>query len=98
MDDVVNACITAANLDSEWDVFNVGTGVKTSFNQVVEKLQEHFENKLTPIYVNNPIKNYVQHTLADINKMESVLGVKPKVTFEEGIRRIIDYYKHKQTL
>jgi UDP-glucose 4-epimerase len=38
-------------------------------------------------------KNYVWHTLADTTKAEEKLGFKAKIYLEEGIRKIIPYYK-----
>ena len=44
---------------------------------------------LNPIYRENPIKNYVMHTLADIAKIQS-LGFAPRYSLENGLKEIID--------
>ena len=39
-------------------------------------------------YVKNPIKNYVQDTLADTSKSEKELGFKANFTLEQGLKEI----------
>jgi len=87
--DVVDALTLAWKKDLECEVFNVGTGVAYSFNQVVEILNRLLGKNIRPIHKPNPIKNYVYHTLADTTKAESILGFKAKIPLEEGLKTII---------
>lgn len=87
--DVVEAFMLAAEKDFDCEIFNVGTGVAHSFNEVVDLINRSLGKNVKPIYRPNPIKNYVYHTLADTTKAEKVLGFKAKVTLEEGIKRLI---------
>ena len=41
---------------------------------------------MKPQYTENPIKNYVQHTLADTSKAEKEIGFKAKTTLGDGYR------------
>lgn len=92
--DVVRANLLAAEIeDVGADVFNVGTGRNITFNKVVEVLNEKLGTNIEPIYKENPIKNYVYHTKADTTKAEKILGFKAEISFEEGVERIIEYYK-----
>lgn len=77
------------------EVFNVGTGVETTFNRVVEILGEELGKIIKPVYVENPIKNYVMRTLADTSKSEARLGFRARVSLREGIRKTIAYYMRK---
>jgi len=43
-------------------------------------------------YVENPIKNYVQHTLSDTAKAEKVLGFKARYNLEEGVKELLQFY------
>jgi UDP-glucose 4-epimerase len=47
------------------------------------------------MYVRNPIKNYVMHTLADVEKAKKELGFEAKVPVEKGIEIIYNYYKSR---
>ena len=87
--DVVDALLLAWKRDFECEIFNVGTGVAHSFNEIVEILNRILGKNIRPIYKPNPIKNYVYHTLADTTKAERQLGFKAKIPLEEGIRSLI---------
>ena len=87
--DVVDALLLAWKKDFECEIFNVGTGVAHSFNEVVDLLNKLLGKNIKPIYRPNPIKNYVYHTLADTTKAEKLLGFKAKISLEEGLRSLL---------
>jgi len=62
-------------------------------NEMVKILNSKLGTDIKPTYQENKIKNYVQETLADTSKAESVLGFKAKVSLEEGIERLIRHYQ-----
>ncbi|MBS7625233.1 NAD-dependent epimerase/dehydratase family protein [Candidatus Bathyarchaeota archaeon] len=92
VNDVVEAFKLAAEGDFDCEIFNVGTGVEHSFNDVVDIINRVLGKKIEPVYKPNPIKNYVYRTLADTAKAEKMLGFKAKITLEEGIRDLAQYY------
>jgi UDP-glucose 4-epimerase len=80
------------NHEAPYNIYNIGTGTETSFNQVIEIINKLLGTEVRPIYVNNPIHNYVQHTRADISKAKSELGYEPKwMDIEVGIRGLLTY-------
>ena len=85
--DVVRACILAMKKDVS-GAFNVGTGVSHSFNDVVVTLNDILGTDIEPQHINNPVKNYVAHTLADLTKVKAALGFRSEYSLEEGIREI----------
>nr|QNO48037.1 ADP-L-glycero-D-manno-heptose-6-epimerase [Methanosarcinales archaeon ANME-2c ERB4] len=86
--DVVRACILAMTKDVS-GVFNVGTGVSHSFNDVVVAINGVLGTDIEPRYIDNPVKNYVAHTLADLTKVKDALGFSPEYSLEEGIGEIV---------
>jgi len=94
VEDVVDANLLAMKSDVECDVFNVGTGTATSFNDMVAVINKVLETEIKPQYVPNPIKNYVQNTVADISKIRKELGFEPKWPLERGIELTAEYYKN----
>src|SRR5919202_1695153 len=91
IDDVVKANILA--MKSDWikhGTYNVGTGVQTSFNKVVEIINSILETKVIPTYVTCPIKNYVKDTLADISLARSELGYEPEYSIMDGIKKLVN--------
>jgi UDP-glucose 4-epimerase len=89
VDDIVQANILAMESDKKFGLYNVGTGVETSFNQIVELLNKHLGKTIKPAYLTNPIKNYVYRTLADISLAKRELGYVPKWTVDNGIKQLI---------
>lgn len=89
--DIVDACYTASlREDISGEVFNVGSGNTYSVNRLVELLEG--EKVYIPKRPGEP-----DCTFADITKITTQLGWKPKVTLEEGVKKIlanIDYWRN----
>lgn len=87
--DVVNAMVMAADSALTCEVMNVGSGSTYSVNCLVELLGGDVTN--LPKRPGEP-----DCTLADISKIQRLLGWKPRVSFEEGVRIMlenIDYWR-----
>ena len=91
--DIVEALMLAMEKDFECEIFNAGTGVAHSFNQIVDMLNENLGKNIKPIHQPMPMKNYVFETLADTEKAEKILGFKAKKTLDEGIKSLIEKEK-----
>lgn len=88
--DVVNACIMAAESDLTCEVMNVGSGGTYSVNHLVELLGGGNVVHI-PKRPGEP-----DCTFADIAKIQKLLGWEPKVSFEEGVKIMlenIDYWR-----
>lgn len=88
VDDVVEANMLAMKSSLEFGIFNVGGGKNVTINEMIKLLGKVLGKEIKPKYIENPIKNYVEYTLADTTKAEKMLGFKSKVGLEEGIRRL----------
>jgi UDP-glucose 4-epimerase len=86
--DIVNALILASKLECGYDIFNVGTGKSYSFNNVVDILNNKLNTKIKPIYVKIPMKNYIDCTLSDTNKMKNI-GYHTEYNLERGLDEYI---------
>jgi len=81
--DAVEATIRVFESDARAEVFNVGSGTNVSIKEIadiVSPRQEHGPRRAGDAEV----------TLADISRIQSRLGWKPKVSFEEGMRELIE--------
>ena len=87
--DAVNAAITAVN--AKRGIYNVGTGMATTFNDLIKALNEVLGKNFESEYFDMPYdpKTYQSNTQADTTKAENVLGFKAKWTLKEGIK---DYF------
>lgn len=93
--DVVDALIKASQIKG-YDVFNVGYGKNYSLLELVSMINGTLGEKIEPEFIEMPVKNYVMETLADTSKAEKVLGFRAKVSLEEGLNKIAEYYGKSQ--
>jgi nucleoside-diphosphate-sugar epimerase len=85
------AC-TAPAPQAAGKVFNVATGRRVTLNETFKLLQTLTAYSGSPIYAAERGGD-IKHSLADISSAEKHLGYKPKVNFEEGLRRTVDWYR-----
>jgi len=95
--DVVNAFELAFRSEIEYGIYNVGTGIETSFNELASRISKVLGQELKLKYRENPIKNYVYRTQADITKAKKELSFEPKVSLEEGLKSIVSAYREDRT-
>ena len=81
---------TSPNVAGE--AFNIGCGAQTSLNQLIEKLNGILGSRVDPQY-EAARKGDVRHSVADVSKAGKMLGYAPAVTLEEGLRRVLDWYR-----
>jgi len=72
-------------------VFNIGGGSRISVTDLIKLLEEITVKKARINYIEKQ-KGDVRDTLADTGKIR-VLGWKPKVKIEEGLKRFVGWYK-----
>ena len=73
-------------------VFNVATGRRVDLNETFRILKTLTGYKGEAKYGPERAGD-VKHSLADLSRAEKHLGYKPKVNFEEGLRRTIEWYR-----
>ncbi len=74
------------------EVINVATGRRTSLNELLRVLQELIGTSVTPVY-DSAREGDVRDSQADISKAERLLGYRPLVSIEDGVRRTVDWYR-----
>lgn len=88
--DVIAATIKAIKAKHS-GIYNVGTGVATTFNDLFEYVNEVLETSAGLIYCKNPYaETYQNHTQADIKLIKKELKWEPKWNLKKGIK---DYFK-----
>lgn len=91
VDDVVDGVLRAVDAPgAAGEVINVATGVSVSLNQAWATLESILGPLLSPVF--EPARaGDVYASEADISKAERLLGFRPRVTFDEGLRRTVDW-------
>ncbi|MDP3920279.1 MAG: NAD-dependent epimerase/dehydratase family protein [Candidatus Omnitrophota bacterium] len=88
--DIVEATIKARDSSSN-TVCNVGTGASTSFNEVIEAINEALGTTYEPCFFDNPYNFYQNFTEADMSHTKKSLGFKIQYSTREGI---LDYVRN----
>src|SRR5437660_3357839 len=77
-------------------VFNVATGRRVTLNETFRALQKLTGYSGEPKY--GPERGGdIKHSLADISKAEARLGYRPKVGFEEGLGKTVEWYRGRSS-
>ncbi len=92
--DVIQALILSME-KSVSGVFNVGTGVNVSINQLARTIMEVSGKKVGIRYL-GAREGEVRHSCADISKISELLGYKPGYSLNEGIRDTYSWWIEKQ--
>jgi dTDP-L-rhamnose 4-epimerase len=79
--------------EAKHEVFNVGTGTAVNVTQVAQTLAKIINPKIQPIITKKYRKGDIRHCYADITKISTKLGYKPKYTFETGIKEVADWVR-----
>ncbi|HET9283951.1 MAG TPA: SDR family oxidoreductase [Candidatus Angelobacter sp.] len=91
----LKACVAPA-AEVSGCVFNIATGTRFSLNQTFAMLQKIIGFNGTAKYAEARTGD-VKHSLADISLAQKHLGYSADVSFEEGLRRTVDWYREQQT-
>ena len=88
------AC-TAPAAEVAGKVFNVATGRRVTLNESFKLLHQLTSYSGSPMY-GAERSGDIKHSLADISLAEEHLGYKPKVNFEDGLRRTVEWYRSQE--
>lgn len=72
-------------------IFNIGTGIATSVNELAHKMINMSGLELNPIYVNRSQDDgVILHSYADTAKAKEVLHFVPKKDIDDGLRELLN--------
>jgi len=90
IDDVVAALVAAgqaANIDRQ--IINVGSGVETSINELIETVSQVTGLKADVIY-NREASGGLARLVADVSKAKALLGYTPRTQLATGLRKLLE--------
>jgi UDP-glucose 4-epimerase len=96
INDIVDANIAALESDVENEIFNVGYGGEHSLKELAEIILNIVGSDLKPEFVDRDV--LVTKRRCDNKKLEEILGIKPKVGLEEGLRDLVKHVKEHPEL
>ena len=90
--DVAKANVRALKSDSDENIFNVGTGIETSVNQIFNHIKKilnpSIEEKHGP-----PKPGEQKRSVIDSIKARTILQWRPEVSLVDGLRQTCEYFK-----
>lgn len=95
IENVVHANLLAAAAPAEkvaGQMMNLATGTRITLNETFQILKNLTGYKGEPAYA-EARSGDIRDSLADIRLAEKLLGYKPVVNFEEGLRRTVEWYR-----
>ncbi len=94
VDDVVNGIVEALGLEEGYgcEVLNIGKGSPDKLMDMIKYIEEGLGIEADKNFMGMQ-KGDVLKTWADTTKIEDLLGYKPKVGLEEGLKRFVGWFK-----
>jgi UDP-glucose 4-epimerase len=96
VEDIARANILAAKSSITDEVFNIASGTETSLNELAYGLLRVMNSPLTPEYGPERVVNNVRRRLADVSRARDMLGFEARVTLDEGLRRLVEWWREER--
>jgi nucleoside-diphosphate-sugar epimerase len=77
-------------------VFNIARGDRITVNSILQQINKITGKDISPIY-SEARAGDIKHSQADITRAREHLGYEARVSFEEGLRRTIEWYRANLT-
>jgi nucleoside-diphosphate-sugar epimerase len=92
IDNVVDATILAIEKKTAvGNIINIACNKGYTLNELVEKLNKIMGINMPASYSPEKLGD-IKHSLADISKATNILGYKPRIDFEEGLKKTVDWF------
>jgi len=90
---VVDATLSAGEAPgASGEIFNIAAGSPVSVNRMADTIGELLGKPVEKRYL-PPRAADIRNSWADLSKSERLLGYRPQVAFEDGLRRTIDFLR-----
>ncbi|MGD0596239.1 MAG: SDR family oxidoreductase [Sedimentisphaerales bacterium] len=93
VDNVVEANLLAARAkQTKGEVVNIACGEAITVNAIIDMINKIVGKNIKPTYAPSN-KGDVKHSLANISQAKKLIGFKPVVSFKDGLRKAIEWYR-----
>jgi UDP-glucose 4-epimerase len=93
IDDIARANVAGLKSEVSDEVFNVASGVETTLNELAQTLMRVMGKKLALEYGPERKVNAVPRRLASTEKAKRLLGWEAQVDLEEGLERLVTWWR-----
>lgn len=97
IDDAIRATVGAIDFSPPiFESLNVGSGQPTDIATIARIMQSSFST-FVPTQITGQFRiGDIRHNVADLSKIQSILGFKPEITIEEGIQKFTEWVKTEE--
>ena len=93
VDNVVEANLLAARAkQTKGDVVNIACGEAITVNAIIDMINKIVGKNVKPTYLPSR-KGDLKYSLADITLAKKLIGFKPVVSFKDGLKKAIEWYR-----
>lgn len=97
VDGIIKSCDYVLNNANVYEILNLGNSSPISLKEMIEVIGHAVG--VQPKIKQLPMQpGDVERTYADISKAKNLIGYEPKTTFEEGIKKFVEWYKGNKLL
>ena len=97
VDGIIKSCEYTLNNKNVYEILNIGNSSPTSLKEMINTIARVLD--VEPKIKQLPMQpGDVDRTFADISKAKKLIGYEPKTTFEDGIRKFVNWYKENKDL
>ncbi len=98
VEDIARVNLLAVKNANKTEVYNVGSGIGVSISQVALTINEILGVNVKPIITNDFRYGDTRNDLSDNSKIERDLKFKPKYSFKEGIKKLIEWGEREKAV
>lgn len=98
VEDVARANLLAVKKQEFSGAYNVGSGIGQSINKVASTIGKVLGSKIKPYVTNDFRYGDTRNDLSDNTKIMRSLNFKPKYSFEQGIRKLVEWSKETEAI
>lgn len=92
VDGIIKSCEYAMNNENVYEILNLGNSSPVSLKEMINTIGQALG--IQPKIKQLPMQpGDVDRTYADVSKAKKLIGYEPKVSFEEGIKNFVEWYK-----
>ncbi|MDO8740503.1 MAG: SDR family NAD(P)-dependent oxidoreductase [Candidatus Woesearchaeota archaeon] len=91
--DIIDGIATAVEKELKFEVINLGDSNPVELKYLISLIEKNTGKKAKIKFMPEQ-KGDVPITYADVSKAKRLLGYKPKVKIEEGVKRLVEWYKN----
>lgn len=91
IDDIVDGIIAAVDLESPWEIFNLGNHAPVKLMDMIGEIEKLLGKEASKKFIEMQAGD-VLTTFADTSHSQNKLGFRPKISIQQGLARFIEWY------